>query len=86
MQDLLKSLIWKIGFNMGFTKELLEEMESFDYGSLFNQELEYLEDALEDSLEAPQQVYHKAVTIDVSGSMQIHLNRLEQLIEEETKL
>ena len=74
---------------MGFTKELLEEMESFDYGSLFNQELE----DLEDTLEIPEEkVYHKAVTLNnyssmnVSGAMEIHLNRLEQLMEEETKL
>ena len=74
---------------MGFTKELLEEMESFDYGSLFNQELE----DLEDTLEIPEEkVYHKAVTLNnyssmnVSGAMEIHLNRLEQLLEEETKL
>ena len=67
-----------------WTKEEMMEFEAFDYAGLME---EMGPDDLDLQLpEAPQQVYHKAVTIDVSGAMQIHLNRLEQLIEEETKL
>mgnify|MGYP003649847019 FL=1 len=71
---------------MGFTKEEMMEFEAFDYASLFNQELE----DLEDTLEIPEEkVYHKAVTLNnyssmnVSGAMEIHLNRLEQLLSED---
>ena len=66
---------------MTFTKQQLEEMEAFDYAGLME---ELGPDALDLELpEAPQQTYHKAVTLDVSGSMTIHLERLEQLKEEE---
>ena len=64
-----------------WTKDEMKEFEAFDYAGLME---ELGPDALDLELpEAPQQTYHKAVTIDVSGSMQIHLNRLQQLKEEE---
>ena len=67
-----------------WTKEEMMEFEAFDYAGLME---EMGPDDLDLQLpEEPKKHFHKAVTIDVSGAMQIHLNRLEQLIEEETKL
>ena len=69
---------------MGFTKQLLEEMNAFDYAGVLE---EMGPDDLDLQLpQAPQQVYHKAVTLDVSGSMTIHLERLEQLKKNESKI
>jgi hypothetical protein len=69
---------------MTFTKEEMMEFEAFDYAGVLE---EMGPDDLDLQLpEAPQQVYHKAVTLDVSGSMTIHLERLEQLKKDESKL
>ena len=71
-----------------WTKEEMMEFEAFDYAGLME---ELGPDALD--LQLPEEkVYHKAVTLNnyssmnVSGAMEIHLNRLEQLMEDETKL
>lgn len=64
-----------------WTEQEMKEFEAFDYASLFN---------TEDEVEVTEdKVYHKAVTLNdyssmnVSGAMEIHLNRLEQLLSED---
>ena len=67
---------------MKFSKELLEEMNSFDYGSLFNQELEDITPTLEtvEVKEVPTTTDRTSAPLD---SYKHTFARLEQMMAEE---
>ena len=68
---------------MKFTKELLDEMQNFDYGSLFNQELEDITPIL-DTVEVEKEVLTSTnKTAPLEGGYKHTLARLEMMMAEE---